>query len=220
MAAPALVAALLALPGAAAADGWTDLVRAGERWWRAAPEGSPPVACATCHRGRAETDGWVASFPKWRPLPPPHARVMTLTQALAEAAERHYPAADRQRVAVALAAYLTARAAGVTISPGVAPDQLVFPHRLAALAASAERGARRFARRCAACHPAEDVAPAVVRWWALVRRAGDAPERFLERHPPDGPRPAWDSAETADVLAYLVGRQAGRRLSPPEGGSP
>src|SRR3972149_11569926 len=70
------------------------LVAEGERLWTKSPDPSNPVACATCHRDPAKTRGWAASFPKFKPLPPPHARVMTHLQANAEAVARHYRLAD------------------------------------------------------------------------------------------------------------------------------
>jgi len=67
-----------------------DALRAeGERWWTRSPDPRNPVACATCHHDPALTRGWAAGFPKVKPLPPPHTRVMTLLQANAEAVARH-----------------------------------------------------------------------------------------------------------------------------------
>ena len=105
------------------------LAAAGERWWTTSPDPANPVACATCHHEPAETRGWAASFPKFKPQPPPHARVMTLLQANAEAVRRHYRLVDPRPVATAITAYLTTHGAGVPLSPGVVAGQPVFPAR-------------------------------------------------------------------------------------------
>src|SRR5262249_4300929 len=80
------------------------LVTEGKAWWTHSPDSRDPVACATCHHDPAETRGWPASFPKYRPLPPPDGRVMTLLQANAEAVQRHYGLADPERPALAITA--------------------------------------------------------------------------------------------------------------------
>jgi mono/diheme cytochrome c family protein len=135
---------------------------------------------------------------------------MTLLQAVAEAVERHYPGVEPQEAATAITAYLAARAAGRRIAPGVEPGEPTFPGRLAALAASVRRGEAGFARRCAACHAPDAVTPAVVAWARLVRRGAGPPEVFLANHLAAEDRPRWDGAETADLLAFLTGRRAGR----------
>src|SRR2546428_4361484 len=98
----------------------------GEQRWARSPDPRNPVACATCHHDPDETRGWAASFPKYRPLPPPEGRVMTLLQANAEAVQRHYGPADSERAALAITAYLTWRRAGVPVSPGVGSRQPGF----------------------------------------------------------------------------------------------
>ena len=153
----ALLLAALGLPAMALA-GSPDLVAEGERWWTQSPDPANPVACATCHWDPGATRSWAASFPKWKPLPPPAARVMTLFQANAEAVTRHYRLCDPRRAAAAITAYLTAQGAGVPLSPGISAGQPVFPQRLQALVASVKRGRALFARRCDACHRAGDVA--------------------------------------------------------------
>src|SRR3989442_4189601 len=99
-------------PGQLGAEG-------GQRW-KSSPDPRDPAACATCHHDPDETRGWAASFPKYRPLPPPEGRVMTLLQANAEAVQRHYGLPDpEERAALAITAYLTWRGAGVPVSPGI-----------------------------------------------------------------------------------------------------
>ena len=145
-----------------------------------------PVACATCHHDPDATRGWAASFPKVRPLPPPHTRVMTLLQATAEAVARHYRPRDPRPAAIAISAFLTARGVGLPITPGVAPDQPVFPTRMRALAESVERGRALYARRCGACHDATAIAPGAggfLRTTATSRRSSSS--RDTARRPPD-----------------------------------
>lgn len=212
----ALLLAALGLPAAALA-GSPDLVAEGERWWTQSPDPANPVACATCHHDPAETRGWAPSFPKWKPQPPPHARVMTLLQANAEAVARHYRLADPLRAATAITAYLRAQGAGLPVSPGMSRGQPVFPARMEALVESVRRGARLFDVRCGRCHRPERVAP----WWTAFPRVRDGRpqplEVFLEQHgpvrDPGGRALGWDSPETADLLAYLVSRLAGRPVN-------
>jgi cellulose synthase/poly-beta-1,6-N-acetylglucosamine synthase-like glycosyltransferase len=195
--------AVLVLPCPAYAEA-ADPVAAGERLWTASPDPRSPAACAACH-DPDEARGWPGSFPKWRPLPPPAGRVMTLLQASAEAVGRHYPGADAREAALAITAYLTARSAGQPVTPGRAPGQPVFARRMRALRQSAARGRGLWEERCAACHEGEAAAGALAGW-----RRWKAPELFLESHaPPDAPLP-WDAPQTADLLAYLVGLRAGR----------
>src|SRR3989442_9974750 len=129
------------------------LVAEGEQRWRSSPDPRDPVACATCHHDPDETRGWAASFPKYRPLPPPEGRVMTLLQANAEAVQRHYGLADSERAALAITAYLTWRGAGVPVSPGIVAGQPVFDGRLQALAESVGHGAGVYSRPGPSCHP-------------------------------------------------------------------
>jgi cellulose synthase/poly-beta-1,6-N-acetylglucosamine synthase-like glycosyltransferase/mono/diheme cytochrome c family protein len=204
-----VLVALLSATTASAAD-WESLVADGERWWHRSPVAGQPVACATCHHEPAAIRGWAASFPKVRPLPPPHARVMTLLQATAEAVARHYEPADPKPAAVAISAFLTARGAGLPLTPGVAPDQPVFPGRLRALAESVARGRRLYARRCAACHPGAIAPPA----GGFLRATGRPAELFLEAHGRGGSRRLpWDSPAMADLLAYLAAQRAGEPVA-------
>src|SRR2546425_9105938 len=135
------------------------LVAEGEQRWTRSPDPRNPVACATCHHDPDETRGWAASFPKYRPLPPPEGRVMTLLQANAEAVQRHYGLPDPERTALTITAYLTWRGAGVPVSPGIVAGQPVFDGRLQALAESVGRGARPYARQCRGWHDPRAGAP-------------------------------------------------------------
>jgi cytochrome c553 len=197
----ALLVVALALPALTLA-GSTDLVAEGERWWTESPDPTSPVACATCHFDPAATRGWAASFPKWKPQPPPHARVMTLYQANAEALVRHYGLRDPRRAAAAITAYHTAQGAGVSISPGISAGQPVFPQRLRALAESVERGRAFFARRCEACHRAREVAAVLAAYPRAVGSRVESLEEFLEHHRTEVPL-AWNGPTTADLIAYL-----------------
>ena len=193
-------------------SGLQALVAEGHHLWTQSPDPSNPVACATCHRDPAKTRGWAASFPKFKPLPPPHARVMTLLQANAEAVERHYRLADPLPAATAITAFLTAQAAGVPISPGVSAGQPVFPVRMQALAGSVLRGKHLYASRCGHCHKSFDLAPSAT---AFPRAEGGRPaslELFLEGHRPLQPPLAWDGQATADIMAYLTSQAAGQPI--------
>src|SRR5215470_10143627 len=112
----ALVLIALASAGPASAGAregaLRNLVAEGERWWKSSPDPRDPVACATCHYDPVETRGWAASFPKYRPLPPPDGCVMTLLQANTEAVQRHYRLTDPERPALAITAYLPSHGAG------------------------------------------------------------------------------------------------------------
>jgi cytochrome c553 len=199
---------LLPLPRAGAVDRAV-LAAEGERWWTTSPDPANPVACATCHHDPAETRAWAASFPKFKPQPPPHARVMTLYQATAEAVRRHYRLADPRPTARAITAYLAMHGTGVPLSPGIAAGQPVFPARLRALDASVARGGRLYARRCAACHPTP-ARVAVVR--TFPRGCGtdaEVLEDFLDRHASPGGRLAWDSPAMADLVGFLVAERTG-----------
>ena len=191
----------------AAADGGVRaLVAEGERWWTQSPDPRNPVACVTCHHDPADTRGWAASFPKLRPMPPPHSRVMTLLQANAEAVTRHYRLPDPRPTATAITAYLTSQGAGVPISPGVIAGQPVFPERTRELAASVVRGRRLYVQRCGQCHTEAVVALSVMAFPRVVGRRAESIEGFLERHQ----RLAWDGQAIADVIAYLVSQMAGQ----------
>jgi mono/diheme cytochrome c family protein len=192
-----VVVALLPLFALAADDA---LVAEGARWWRTSGDPANPIGCATCHHDLSEARAWAVSFPKFRPQFPPHARVMTLLQANAEAVRIHYFHDDPLPAATAITAFVARLGAGQPRTPGVAPGQPVFPARLDALARSADRGRALWASRCAACHTGSAVARAADEF--PRRRAGRAEslEAFLERHAGLG----WDSPETADLLAYLA----------------
>jgi cytochrome c553 len=216
----AIAVALLVLGvgpvGATALTGAAGLVAEGEHHWSTSPEPGNPVACATCHHDPGETLGWAASFPKYRALPPPDGRVMTLLQANAEAVRRHYGRRDPERVAVAITAYLTWRGAGVPVAPGIVAGQPVFETRLHALSASVARGERVYARRCGACHAAATVARVTARFPRVVDGRGQSLEGFIAGHRPGQPSLAWDSPPIADVIAFLMSHLVGR----PVGGSP
>jgi mono/diheme cytochrome c family protein len=209
---PATGLVLLVLLSAASAKAgdWETLVADGERWWTQPPAPDRPVACATCHHQPDAIRGWAGSFPKVRPLPPPHTRVMTLLQATEEAVQRHYGPREARAAAIAIGAFLAARAVGLPITPGVTPDQPVFPTRMRALAESVERGRALFARRCGACHAPVAVAP---RAGGFLRTTAEAAEAFLERHRPAGSPISWNSLAMADLLAYLLAHRTGERVT-------
>ena len=195
---------------AKAESGPQALVREGERFWTRSPDPGNPVACATCHRDAAKTRGWAASFPKFKPLPPPHSRVMTLLQANTEAVSRHYRLPDPLPAATAITAYLTSLGADVPISPGVSAGQPVFPTRMQQLATSVVRGERHYTRRCGRCHNAAAVAPSVTAFPRVVDGRAESLEGFLARHQLVGQPLAWDGAAMADVIAYLMSHLTGR----------
>lgn len=209
-----LLAALLSAPAAWAGD-WEALVAAGERWWSRSPALDRLVACATCHHDPDAIRAWAGSFPKVRPLPPPHTRVMTLLQATAEAVTRHYGPMDPRPAAIAISAFLVARGTGLPITPGVTPDQPVFPTRMRALAESVERGRTLYGRRCEVCHDAATIAP---RAGGFLRTTAEPAELFLERHQPAGPPISWNSLAMADLLAYLLAHRMGEPVT--AGGPP
>jgi mono/diheme cytochrome c family protein len=210
-----LLGALLSASVAWAGD-WEMLVADGERRWSRPPSPERPVACATCHHDPDAIRAWAGSFPKVRPMPPPHTRVMTLLQATAEAVERHYGPRDPRPAAVAISAFLAARGVGLPITPGVTPDQPIFPTRMRALAESVERGRRLYARRCGACHVAARIAP---RAGGFLRTTAQPVEIFVEGHQPAGSPISWNSLAMADLLAYLLAHRMGEPVTaggPPE----
>jgi mono/diheme cytochrome c family protein/cytochrome c553 len=210
-----LIAGASAGPALAAAGSLGELVAEGEEWWKSSPNPRDPVACATCHHNRNETRGWAASFPKYRPLPPPEGRVMTLLQANAEAVRRHYGLADPERPALAITAYLISRDLGVPVSPGIVADQPVFESRLRALDESVARGERLFVRRCRSCHALRTVARAALVFPRTADGQVESLEGLLGRHRPGSPPLGWDGQPTADIIAFLMSRLAGQ----PVGGS-
>ena len=141
---------------------------------------------------------------------------MTLLQANAEAVQRHYELPDPERAALAITAYLTWRGAGVPVSPGIVAGQPVFDGRLQALAESVGRGEWLYARRCQSCHDPGAVAPAALRFPRAANGQVESLEGFLGRHRPERPSPGRDGQPTADVIAFLMSRLAGR----PVGGAP
>jgi len=213
----AVVAALWLVSAApAAAD--EDLVAEGARWWRVSPDPGHPVACVTCHDDADATGAWAASFPKVRPLPPPHTRVMTLLQANAEAVRLHYRLPDPRPTATAITAFLTELGAGRPITPGRAAGQPLFPHRITQLRVSVERGERLFAHRCGGCHRPAMTAGRVLAFPRLRDGRAESLESFLEDHHPR-PRDAplsWDSAPVADLVAALMARLRGQPFHVPE----
>lgn len=196
----------------ATASDKTALVEHGLRWWNQSPDPTNPVACATCHHDQAAVRGWAASFPKWRPLPPPHARVMTLLQANAEAVERHYRFSDPRPVTIAITAFLIAEGEETRITPGVSPDQPVFPERVNALSTSVSRGQMLFATRCAACHDAKPVASALLAFPRMRAHEPESFEGFIEYHSGPNAPIFWNSAESADLVAFLMRGLSGQPL--------
>jgi cytochrome c553 len=188
------------------------LLLEGERWWKHSPDPRNPVACATCHHDSALTHGWAASFPKVRPLPPPHTRVMTLLQASAEAVTRHYGLADPRRAATAITAYLTSVGSDAPISPGVSVGQPIFEGRLRQLNQSVKRGEATFADRCRHCHAAQGVSPLIRKFPQIKGREAVPLESFLETHQPTVRALTWDGQDMADLVAYLMSQLAGQPL--------
>jgi len=167
------------------------------------------VACATCHHDLTDVRGWVAGFPKVKPLPPPHTRVMTLLQANAEAVARHYRLPDALPAATAITAYLTALGADRPLSPGMSPGQPVFPARMRELDESVRRGASVFVARCGSCHRPAEVAPAVHTFPRVSHARAQSLETFLADHRASGRPLDWAGQEVADVVAHLVAGLAG-----------
>ena len=196
--------------GDPATPGADSLVAAGERWWTGSPDPGNPVACVTCHFDPAATRGWAASFPKVRPLPPPHRRVMTLLQANAEAVALHYRVLDQRPAATAITAYLTFLGRDVPVAPGVAEGQPVFPERIRLLVRSVQRGEALFAARCRSCHDARGAAAAVPGFPRVAGARRESLESFLEGHRTIGLPIAWDTPAMADLVAYLMAQLRGR----------
>jgi cytochrome c553 len=186
------------------------LAAEGEAWWTRSPDPANPVACATCHYDPTATRGWAASFPKVKPLPPPHSRVMTLLQANAEAVALHYRLADPLPVATAITAYLTTLGANVSTSPGISVGQPVFPERIRRLEASVRRGASGFGTRCVVCHQSAAIASTAR---MFPRMSGGRPqslETFLVSHRASDRPLDWAGQEMADLVAYLMSQAADR----------
>jgi cytochrome c553 len=188
------------------------LTKEGERWWTRSFDPGNPVACATCHHDAVAVSAWASSFPKWKPLPPPHGRVMTLLQANAEAVARHYGLNEPRPAAVAITAYLSWLARGALVTPGTSAGQPVFSVRLEALSASVERGHRAFDAGCRACHQVEGIAASIPAFPRVAQGRVESVEGFLEEHVSGGKALAWDGAPMADLLAYLMSTLAGRTL--------
>lgn len=188
------------------------LVTEGECWWVRSPDPQNPVACATCHDDPVLTRQWTASFPKFKPLPPPSARVMTLLQANAEAVSRHYRVADPRPAATAITAYLAWLGAGVPVAPGVSAGQPVFAERIRQLRLSAARGQALFGDRCRQCHTPSRLASVLDRFPRPANGRAESLETFVERHHPGDGRLPWDSPGMADLIAYIVEYAAGRPL--------
>jgi len=186
------------------------LVEEGEQWWTRSPDPGNPVACATCHHDVAAASAWAPSFPKWKPMPPPHARVMTLLQVNAEAVARHYRVEDPRPAAVAITAYLTWLAGGAPVTPGISAGQPIFAARLEALSTSVERGAQVFDVQCRNCHERDAVAARVLAFPRVARARVEWLEGFLEGHVSPGEVLTWDGPRMADLISYLVSRLAGR----------
>ncbi|MFI5342265.1 MAG: glycosyltransferase [Candidatus Methylomirabilales bacterium] len=207
-----LVLGALWLATALAGDDPSALIAEGRRLWTVSPDPGNPVACATCHWDVTTIRYWAPSFPKFKPLPPPAARVMTLLQANAEAVERHYRSPDPLLPATAITAYLTALGRDLPVTPGITPDQPVFPERLQALAESVRRGEHEFASRCRICHRPADLARALRRFPRIAGGAGQSLEAYLEDHTGE-PRLRWDGQPVADLMAYLASRLATARAA-------
>lgn len=206
----ALIAVVWAGQVSAAEGDRAALVAEGEKWWTSSPDPRDPVACATCHHDRDETREWAASFPKFRPLPPPEGRVMTLLQANAEAVRRHYGLGDPEQPAVAITAYLISRGMGVPVSPGIVSGQPTFDGRIRALEKSVGRGERLFAHRCDSCHAPSAAARAAFRFPRASAGRVESLERFLGRHRSERSPLGWDDQPTADIIAFLMSTLTGQ----------
>jgi mono/diheme cytochrome c family protein len=187
------------------------LVAEGRRIWSTSLDPSTPVSCATCHFDPLAIREWAASFPKVRPEPPPHSRVVTLLQANASAIRLHYRIEEPLREATAITAFLRAIGGSVPVSPGVAQGQPLIPSRLDRLRASARRGEDLVAGRCGRCHTTDKLAQLAARF---PRGSPDAPESF-EAFVGKHAELAWDGPEMADLSAQLFARLAGTSLDSP-----
>src|SRR5262249_250145 len=174
------------------------------------PDPANPVACATCHYDPTTTRGWAASFPKVKPLPPPHSRVMTLLQANAEAVALHYRLADALPAATAITAYLTTLGADLPTSPGISVGQPVFPERIRRLEASVRRGARSFHARCGGSHQSAAIAVTARMFPRMSRGQPQSIETFLASHRLSARPLDWAGQEMADLVAYLMSKAADR----------
>jgi cellulose synthase/poly-beta-1,6-N-acetylglucosamine synthase-like glycosyltransferase/mono/diheme cytochrome c family protein len=204
------------LPTSLLSNGRT-LVAEGERWWRHSPDPGNPVACATCHDDIVAVRSWAPSFPKWKPMPPPYARVMTLLQVNAEAVTRHYRQPDARPAAIAITAYLTWLARNLPLRPGISAGQPIFPARLEALRRSVERGSQLFDTQCGVCHEPVAVAGEIAAFPRVVRGRGEGLEGFVEDHVGKAESLEWDTASMADLVAYLVSRRATPTVPAPVG---
>src|SRR2546427_117608 len=95
----------------------------------------------------------------------------------------------------------------------LAAGEAVFESRLRALAESVARGERLYARWCRSCHDAGAVTPAALLFPAAGNGQVESLERFLGRHRPELPRLGSDGQPSADVIAFLMSRLAGRPVS-------
>lgn len=192
------------------------LIEDGEALWRQPPVADNTISCATCHFDGVAFRAWAASFPKVKPMPPPFTRVMTLQQAVGESVATHYripPGSQNQEVSRAITAYLAWVGEGRPITPGVAAGQPIFPDRLAALRTNVSRGETHVERACAECHAEPGWFAEAAVTFPRVPRAG-ATVMTLEEYLQGHSGPPWDSAEAADVTAFVAARARGRILQP------
>jgi cytochrome c553 len=213
-----LIAALLALGcGRVAAKGAEPssyervnaaLVAEGRRIWSTSLDPGNPVACATCHFDELAIREWAPSFPKLRPEPPPHSRVVTLVQSNASAIRLHYRVEDPLPAATAVTAFLRAIGGSLPVSPGVARGQPIIPSRLDRLRASARRGRDLLTGRCVRCHQPDHLARLAATFPRSARGTPESFEGFVARHG----ELDWNSPEMADLSAQLFARLEGKSL--------
>jgi len=91
-------------------------------------------------------------------------------------------------------------------------SQPIFPVRMQALTTSVVRGEKLYVRRCAKCHDPAAIAPSAMTFPRVVGGRPQSLEGFLEGHQSLRHPLAWDGAATADVIAYLISRVAGRPI--------